>query len=663
MEYEIHKLSVKYKTYTLILLFIATLTLYLLYVQSYAQLSQSNLLSTLEYPNNAVLKYFKFSANSTEEINVNITTDPDYLVYSSKCRIPNVDPFNEEVKHLYKIKPYTKCTKLPLLTYITVNETTAVLHINQTAIHHYSQNGVFCCYSSVTRKEDKKNPDATINVSKCEEFDNNVTFSEDFIIVECNDVLLKKQVYKNVHAAIRINDSVKKKMENQTNQKQLNILCVGIDSVSRLNFMREMPKTRSFLEKNKWIELQGYNKVADNTYPNLMGLLSGMNESFAYEKCKPFKIGYLDKCKLLWYDYRNLGFITGYAEDESNINTFNFHKKGFLHEPTDYYFRPYMIAAEKKLKSSKVDEMTYCTGPETSGERILNLAKDFAETFRKYSYFGFFWMNSFSHNKLNSLSRMDNKVREFLEEISKDDILDNTIVLFFSDHGLRFGEIRYTHTGWLEERLPIFFMLLPEWFKISFPNKYKNLLLNKSKLTTPYDIYMTLQELLIISERNYSIVPSTACAKCKSIFEEIEVNRSCEDASIKQHWCTCGGYEHISTGNSTVKAAGEFILNKIQATIDSYTKDSKKCAKFTIKKIMTASISSNGEDWYKNDTYLLIILQTKPNAVFEGTVSVENKEGRLDFQMQGSISRLDYYDPHSHCVNDSNLKKYCYCNR
>lgn len=452
-------------------------------------------------------------------------------------------------------------------------------------------------------------------------------------------------------------------MENQTNQKQLSILSVGIDSVSRLNFIREMPKTRSFLEKNKWIELQGYNKVADNTYPNLMGLLSGMNESFAYEKCKPFKIGYLDKCKLLWYDYRNLGFITGYAEDESTINTFNYHKKGFLHEPTDYYFRPYMIAAERKLKSSKVDEMTYCTGPETSGERILNLAKDFAETFRKYSYFGFFWMNSFSHNKLNSLSRMDNKVREFLEDISKEDVLNNTIVLFFSDHGLRFGEIRYTHTGWLEERLPIFFMLLPDWFKKTFPNKYKNLLLNKNKLTTPYDIYMTLQELLIVSERNYSIVPSTACSKCKSIFENIEVNRSCEDASIQQHWCTCGGYEHISTSNSTVKAAAEFILTKTQATINSYAKDSKKCAKFTIKRIMTASISSNGENWYKNDTYLLIILQTKPSAVFEGTVSVENKEGRLDFQMQGSISRLDYYEPHSHCVNDSTLKKYCYCNR
>lgn len=32
-----------------------------------------------------------------------------------------------------------------------------------------------------------------------------------------------------------------------------------------------MPKTYNYLATNDWVELQGYNKIGENTFPNLMG--------------------------------------------------------------------------------------------------------------------------------------------------------------------------------------------------------------------------------------------------------------------------------------------------------------------------------------------------------------------------------------------------------
>ncbi|RYA67319.1 hypothetical protein DD592_27595, partial [Enterobacter cloacae complex sp. 2DZ2F20B] len=52
-------------------------------------------------------------------------------------------------------------------------------------------------------------------------------------------------------------------------------------------------------------------------------------------------------CPMIWFDFKKLNYITGYAEDEAWINTFNYKKKGFTEPPTDYYFRPYIQGSEK----------------------------------------------------------------------------------------------------------------------------------------------------------------------------------------------------------------------------------------------------------------------------------------------------------------------------
>lgn len=497
------------------------------------------------------------------------------------------------------------------------------------------------------------------SVSNCQHFEDNVTLNHDVVTVKCTNSNNKKQkVYENAHVAVTIKEDVQRKLENYDNTtKQLSVLVVGIDSISRLNFIRALPNTYKYVEDNEWVPLRGYNKMGDNTFPNVMAILTGFNESNAYNICNPREIGKLDVCPMLWYDYRKLGYVTGYAEDEGSINTFNYRKKGFRDPPADYYFRPYILATETLAKVKK-DDMTYCTGPETAGERILDVAKDFAITFKDYPSFGFFWMNSFSHNKLNSPTGMDNKIRGFLKDLDSSGVTETNVVIFLSDHGIRFGGIRLTETGWLEERLPFIYVSFPRWFKEKFPAEFSNFQKNSNRLTSPFDLHMTLRHILILSGHNYTMVPSKGCPKCKSLFEEAELERSCEDAGIEQHWCTCAGYTGTNLEKEVENKVKHYVLDQIHEIIRSKNSD-HRCAKYSVEKIISSSLSH--QFFYKNDTYLLVKFQTDPKAVYETTISFKGNISSEKYSISGDISRLDSYSEHSKCVSDAYLKKYCYC--
>jgi hypothetical protein len=50
-------------------------------------------------------------------------------------------------------------------------------------------------------------------------------------------------------------------------------------------------------------------------------------------------------------------------------------------------------------------------------------------------------------------------------------------------HGIRFGAIRQTSVGKLEERLPFMFLIFPDWFIKKYPNIHRNLQVNSRRLT------------------------------------------------------------------------------------------------------------------------------------------------------------------------------------
>ncbi|XP_037943850.1 uncharacterized protein LOC119676670 [Teleopsis dalmanni] len=582
--------------------------------------------------------------------------------------MPYADPFSAEIKKIFKPQKYKPCTNdKPLVSVLyDMNQEKYLLHIeNETFLSQHknannseAENQLSCCYRQIVRSGSGSKADNAFKLLPCENFVQNFVVPEhiEFIIVECR----KKSTLIQKDAFSFIQYKNKTKTITSGSIRKPSVFLIGIDSLSRMNFRRTMPQTHQYLEENNWFEMQGYNKVGDNTFPNLMALLNGNNETIAYRDCKPKTVGGLDNCYFIWQNYQNFGYRTAYAEDVVSLSTFNYLKKGFKTPPTDYYIRPMVLALEKNLKVQKKDGLPYCLGRKHYGTYIYDYALQLANRFENEPTFGLFWTNSFSHNRYDTSATMDVKMLEYLKIFKTNGILENSIVIFFSDHGRRFGTLVTLAGGFLEERLPMFYISLPKWFKNQYPDFVKALQINRNRLTTPYDIHMTLKHILELSQPGLSLPMANGCAKCQSIFREVPVNRSCADAGIPEHWCTCTHYENQSKKDKIVK----YVTQKIIDQMNSYLKDktlSKVCSELKLKDINTAHLKVEEDDGIQyNPTYRIRFVVYPKKANYEATAIYNPGKRSVELNVE-DISCLSSYENVSQCINDKQAKKYCIC--
>ncbi|XP_034112579.2 uncharacterized protein LOC117573463 [Drosophila albomicans] len=283
-------------------------------------------------------------------------------------------------------------------------------------------------------------------------------------------------------------------------RRKASVIMFGIDTMSSVNVRRMMPNTFKFLNQPGWYEMQGYNKVADNTFPNLLAVLSGYSTMTAKQKvCNIDVKGCLDKFPFIWKYLKKAGYLTAYAEDASYINTFTLRRPGFERAPTDYYHLLFMQAFERKLQSWKCANCTmdYCYGRRLQSSYVYDYMKEYARRYvAKRPIWGLFWSSSFTHDDFLLASKMDNYVLQYFKDFEADGVLAENIVIFFSDHGSRFGELRSLSSGFLESRLPMLFIYLPPWFRAQYPEYAAALELNRNRLTSNYDLHNTLKHII-----------------------------------------------------------------------------------------------------------------------------------------------------------------------
>jgi hypothetical protein len=122
---------------------------------------------------------------------------------------------------------------------------------------------------------------------------------------------------------------------------KMNVLILGIDSVSYPYLKRAFPLTHAYLAK----ELEGsllfenLNIVGMNTYPNMLPMLSGVvkeendelgiaDETLYFTQVLE-QSSYHDVYPFVWYDYERLGYLTMYHEDTPSATIFCTRQKGF----------------------------------------------------------------------------------------------------------------------------------------------------------------------------------------------------------------------------------------------------------------------------------------------------------------------------------------------
>lgn len=367
-----------------------------------------------------------------------------------------------------------------------------------------------------------------------------------------------------------------------------------------------------------------------------MAFLTGYNRSTVDKKCNMHKFGGLDKCKYMWNLYHDAGYVTAYGEDDVDIHTFNYDGPGFRKRPVDYYMRPYMMAAEANLLRRRPQNHS-CLGYVHDSEHIYDYSLEFARRYRNDSFFGLFWTNTHSHGSDFGLtSSMDTYLVDYLQRFVRQGTMEHTVVVLLSDHGQRYGPSRATSLGWLEDRLPFFFIWLPPYLRKSYPEFVQALELNRNRLTTPYDLHLTLKHLLVLSNRrklDKEMGVARDCPHCQSLLLPVEKNRSCADVAIPNLWCTCWQHREVNGTNELVKQMGRHAIKQITKI------KARGCASQNLRRISKVllgkpNISANPE----LVTHILHITTDPNQALYEVTIVYNESSKAMDII---NMQRLD----------------------
>lgn len=598
------------------------------------------------------------------------TTDMDerFTIKTEGCTIPFLRSLDESVKKFVEYPIKMKPCRDPNIALLEYNVTR--ISIKKENIHYYNVNDIkhlSCCYRGFYRPraiEDitSWNVDNRVKYYKCTNFTDSIEVNHEFIRVSCyfNETT---QVYEQFYLTAPKKEFLKHgdNGEMPSNSSVYNVLILGIDAVSRLNLYRTMPKTISYIKDYGGVDLVGYNKVGDNTFPNVIPLLLGIKDTELKHTCIPHGSATFDNCPFVWEWFKQAGYYTALAEDSSTLGTFNYVKYGFTSTPTDYYIHTFMHEAEQYSGYNKDFNSFLCMNDKYFYKVLLDYLENLTNTLKNSKLFAFFWEVTMSHDYLNYPMVMDDDYLEFFKRLEASYYLSNTIIFLMSDHGIRWGDIRTTKQGRLEERLPFMFVMVPPSFRETYSEAFNNLKLNGRRLTTPFDIHATLMDLVNLDNIQNKIISvrsneSYAENRAISLFLPIPNNRTCKMAGIDDHWCTC------HKGHVLPKESSESLEASIHLVrhLNSLMKEHPECARLTLAEVLEITemeVGRPGESEVGWREFTVAVRASPGDGVFEATLRYDSRQWTLT----GTVSRLNLYGDQSRCVHDYQLKLYCYC--
>lgn len=607
-------------------------------------------------------EYFANPNNSHFDSFESPYSDETYNVKTVGCIIPSLNIQNSPKKKF--IGRNTKLTKL------CANYNTRLLGSNQTHIwiikrnyQHYNINNnsiVVCCYKPFYRPPARELPRKVvdnnipaIHYDGCIDFENSVEVKDEYIKVTCRNS--KRTVYNQyfIFTPTKSFTIVREKPFNiSTYRSKYNVIIMGIGSMSRQRFQRTMPNTVKLLKKYKAVELKGYNTVADNTFENMMAVLTGMDKWELKYSCLTDKNSTLDSCPFIWQKFKNEGYYTALVEDTSRFSMFNRAKTHFRDSPTDYYAHPFIHESESLDVRTNKNSVIKCMGDKYYSEVLLDYIHDVTTSLKNGKLFGVFWEKSMSHDHLNSPINMDNAYVRLIKNMKSTGYLNKTILILMSDYGIDIGDIK-------ERRLPFVFILMPPSFIKQNKLAYQNLKWNTGRLTTPFDLHETLLNLIDMTDLSKEEILRRSTEfythdRGISLFQKTPLNRTCKMAGIDNTWCDCHTDVIVSSQSRKIADAVQFINYQTNEILKPYP----QCIKLIVDEIITVK---EMVPLYKRHTnfhiYNVIVRMTPGGGIFDTILRYYNK----DWSIVDHMERLNAVDLRNFCVKNPLIKTFCYC--
>lgn len=457
------------------------------------------------------------------------------------------------------------------------------------------------------------------------------------------------------------------------------------------------------------VMLERHNIVGDGTPQNLLPMLTGKTEIELPEARRGFPgASTVDNHPWIWKDFETAGYVTQWGEDKQQFGTFTYRMLGFDKQPTDHYMRPFYLRTESLWYNRFAP---YCLGAVGRHVNSLRWVERFVETYADLPKFSFVFHSELSHDEFNGLHLMDDDLLAFLRRLNDTGQLDNSVLVLMSDHGARYQSVRRTLQGKYEERLPFVAIRLPPDFVRRYPQAADNLRYNSKQLTTFFDIHATLLDILQLGKtqnREHKGVANSNVQLSSTILDlpikesvtfhdkkfesfpraysllssRIPSNRTCSDAHIEPHWCTCLDWQPIELAGSNVQVMR--AANTLVSFINDLTaKHRTLCNLLTLDEVKEAGMYEVPADLlrFENSTdfdgrqprftdtmtsqttlYQITIRTLPSGALYESTLTYAKARDTFSVQ-ETDISRVNIYGNQPRCITDKypHLRPYCYC--
>nr|VZI51082.1 unnamed protein product [Spirometra erinaceieuropaei] len=230
----------------------------------------------------------------------------------------------------------------------------------------------------------------------------------------------------------------------------VNVLLLGIDSLSRLSWLRYLPRTMDLLQR--LIQHRGgifnlFNVVGDGTTANLLALLTGFFEQELPEarrfvaEMMPGQVGLLDaslskeghrgekagktvldEFPWIWKEYASRGgYVTHYIEDTTNYGTFQYRLQGFgsRQTPVDSYGRPCLVAAAQD--EARYGKKLGCTASTPTHKILLESMREFFHANAGLPRFSLTFLSEMIHEDPSQARLVDSDLHDLLQQIEEDD--------------------------------------------------------------------------------------------------------------------------------------------------------------------------------------------------------------------------------------------------
>ena len=582
-----------------------------------------------------------------------------YNVYRP-CNFDNVNYFDSSLAGAFYKAEDVKCERWE--SFVDFDEK-GVLQINRTVLETYgfdNYSHISCRYIPIERKSKK----TKLN----QKFLHLPAFiPSDFCFVRCyyNNETHTSVVYQNIHYKVEANMKFETRQIMKEEPGRPSIIVFVLDSVSRLVAENALPKTMQYFRDHlNAFDMKGYTKIGDNSQPNYLALVTG---KFQYEVILKPSLDF----PWLFREMRNRGYIDSYSDDwDPALPGFAFKLPEYAH---DMSFETYFHAERNENMSQFVKDIKgkmhhenphfLCVGNQFRPFVLIDYFQQFINKHPDAAKFMFMWQNEISHGGPNYLHLIDDKLYKFFENLKTRGKLNNTFILLMSDHGPRYGPILEYDLIRKTNVMPLLSIVVPENVKSRYPDLHQNIKQNMDKLTTPFDVFRTLSDIITT---NYDYSPSSSSniydkylSRGISLFDKIPSDRSCFDASIPENYCPCYTFSTVSVDNIGPREVADFLIAHINEKLNSSASDN--CMKLKLVRILSAQIQHVPRDhmrWANSVRYVVRIETVPGPGIFQATADRYNATA---INVIGDVNRMNAYGNQSHCVEDKILKLYCYC--